>query len=237
MPKHINISSVYCILNIYNNKRYVGSSTIFSRRKSQHLHELRKNKHPNHCLQLDFNFFGEIAFRFFILEKIYTLDKDELISREQYWINKYNPEYNVYPIAGKYFPENDRQLGIEKRLNALRGRKQSQEEKDKRAHSLREYYKTHTIVVTSERRKHLSEINMGDKNPNFGLKRSPETLKKMSISRSKTIYPGFIAPDGTRYENIKNLTEFARKMKMNDFYFYGLKNRNKKSKFGWKIIK
>lgn len=44
--------------------------------------------------------------------------------------------------------------------------------------------------LTDEQKAHLSEINMGAKNPNFGLKRSEETRKKMSeamkgIKRSK----------------------------------------------------
>lgn len=34
--------------------------------------------------------------------------------------------------------------------------------------------------LTDEQKKHLSEINMGDKNPNYGLKRSEETRKRMS---------------------------------------------------------
>lgn len=37
---------------------------------------------------------------------------------------------------------------------------------------------------TPEQRKHLSEINMGPLNPNYGLKRSLETRQKMSIAMS-----------------------------------------------------
>ena len=36
--------------------------------------------------------------------------------------------------------------------------------------------------LTEEQKKHLSEINMGDKNPNYGLKRTAETRQRMSDS-------------------------------------------------------
>lgn len=36
--------------------------------------------------------------------------------------------------------------------------------------------------LTEEEKKHLSEINMGEKNPNYGLKRSEKTKRRMSES-------------------------------------------------------
>ena len=36
--------------------------------------------------------------------------------------------------------------------------------------------------LTDEQKRHLSDINMGEKNPNYGLKRSKETRQKMSMS-------------------------------------------------------
>lgn len=38
----------------------------------------------------------------------------------------------------------------------------------------------HERYLTEEEKQHLSEINMGEKNPNYGLKRSEETRRKMS---------------------------------------------------------
>lgn len=37
-------------------------------------------------------------------------------------------------------------------------------------------------TLTEEQKRHLSEINMGEKNPNFNLKRSEETRRKMSLA-------------------------------------------------------
>ena len=39
--------------------------------------------------------------------------------------------------------------------------------------------------LTAEERAHLSEINMGERNPNYGLKRSAETRQKMSLAMKK----------------------------------------------------
>lgn len=39
--------------------------------------------------------------------------------------------------------------------------------------------------MSLEGRRHLSEINSGEKHPQFGTKHSPETIRKMSIARKK----------------------------------------------------
>lgn len=98
-----NISGVYTITNIINNKIYVGSSiNCINSRFNSHINSLKHNKHHNKHLQLSFNKYGEESFVFEILEKcdpIYSL------SQEQYWMNmlcslnkKYG--YNICPVAG-----------------------------------------------------------------------------------------------------------------------------------------
>ena len=42
---------IYFIINQETNQRYVGQTTNFSRRKSEHLTKLRENRHPNLKLQ------------------------------------------------------------------------------------------------------------------------------------------------------------------------------------------
>ena len=98
------IGGIYQIKNIINNKIYVGSTKYFYGRFKQHINELIKNKHANRYLQNSFNKYGENNFEFSILEIIDN--EDELISREQYWIdslNSINPTigYNMMPNAGR----------------------------------------------------------------------------------------------------------------------------------------
>lgn len=62
-------SCVYEIVNIRTGKKYFGSTVNYERRAFRHKNELRNGTHPNRYLQLDFDKYGESAFRFNILEK------------------------------------------------------------------------------------------------------------------------------------------------------------------------
>ena len=56
--------TVYKILNLKNNRVYIGSTVDFEIRKAEHLGQLRSNKHINRFLQSDFNIYGEENFSF-----------------------------------------------------------------------------------------------------------------------------------------------------------------------------
>ncbi len=202
--KPINVSSVYCILNKVTDRRYVGSTTRFNRRKNQHKHELRNNRHVSILMQKDFQDYGEESFIFFELEEVYTFDRNELFDREQYWINKYHPEYNTVETVKKFFPVFSDEARERSRLSKI-GRKQPQEEKDRRAKSIREHWALPqfkgTKKISDEQKKVLSEKNMGEKNPNWGLKRTPEQLENMSKGMANTRHI-FKSPTGELVEII-----------------------------------
>lgn len=193
--KKINTSSVYCILNIYTNNKYVGSTTNFCDRKGSHLYDLRHRRHSSKLLQADYDEYGESSLKFFQLEEVETFQLNELIAREQFWIDSYKPEYNVNMIAGNRFPKHTPETK-EKIRQKILGRKQPQAEKDKRAESIKKFWKTHPAkTIPQEMREHLSKINKGKKNPNWGKKRTPEQLKRQSEGRANIIY-SFKSPDG-----------------------------------------
>lgn len=83
---------IYCITNKINNNLYIGHSTNLGNRKTKHFSLLKHNKHPNDLLQKDYNIYNESTFEFKILE--YT--KQNLLEKEQYYINIYKPNYNIY---------------------------------------------------------------------------------------------------------------------------------------------
>lgn len=84
---------VYIIENVKNGKCYIGSTRrCFKRRWSNHLNELRKNKHHSIKLQRSFNKHGESSFKFKVLEYC-KLEKNR--EQEQKWIDRMNPEYNM----------------------------------------------------------------------------------------------------------------------------------------------
>lgn len=83
-----------------DNRCYVGSAgRNFRHRWTGHLHSLRNNKHHSQYLQNIFNKYGEDFLQFSILEVV-TKDKEQLISREQYWIDLLQPCLNICPNAG-----------------------------------------------------------------------------------------------------------------------------------------
>jgi group I intron endonuclease len=90
-------SGIYKILNIKNNKFYIGSAVNLIKRKNQHFSNLRHCIHPNIHLQRSFTKHGQSSFQFIILERC---DKSILIKREQFYIDTLNPTYNICRIAG-----------------------------------------------------------------------------------------------------------------------------------------
>jgi len=82
-------SGIYEILNLENNKRYIGQSVNITSRWSQHRSSLRKGIHGNTYLQSSWNKYGEQAFVFRILELIDPNNKSLLNEREDYWMDYY----------------------------------------------------------------------------------------------------------------------------------------------------
>lgn len=101
-----NKSGVYAIINKVNSKLYVGSASSFYRRWHSHYSDLINNKHSNSYLQNSWNEYGEESFDFEIIEFIDIVDgdKDNLIEREQYWLDYYqsyirDKGYNLQPCS------------------------------------------------------------------------------------------------------------------------------------------
>lgn len=81
---------VYAIVNLVTGEMYIGSSTNIGSRRDKHFSLLRHNKHDNCRLQKSVKDFGIEAFELFILE--FT---EELIQREQFFVNLYLPYFNI----------------------------------------------------------------------------------------------------------------------------------------------
>lgn len=109
-------SGIYKILNKINNKCYIGSSSNLYKRKKQHFNSLLKNKHYNLYLQRAYNKYKLENFEFIIL---CNCIEEQLINLEQYYIDKFKPEYNSAPLAGKTtgykFTEEQKRKQSEKR--------------------------------------------------------------------------------------------------------------------------
>ena len=92
ITQNLKISGIYCIINLKNGNRYIGSSKNIRQRLWSHRAELRHNKHENSHLQAAWNKYGEQNFDYYVIE---VCDKDKLLEREQEYINTMKPEYNI----------------------------------------------------------------------------------------------------------------------------------------------
>lgn len=90
-------SGIYKIINLINNKIYIGSAINLKRREYEHFRMLEKNIHYNDYLQRSYNKYKQENFKF---EIITLCNKEELINLEQYYIDTLKPEYNNCKTAG-----------------------------------------------------------------------------------------------------------------------------------------
>lgn len=105
-----NISGVYEIRNILNNKTYYGSSYHIRVRLLEHRSYLLSNKHHNKKLQNAYNKYGEHNFEFRIVETCEPI-RNTLLNIEQKYLDL-NPWYNI----NKYADGGD--IGIRKTENS-----------------------------------------------------------------------------------------------------------------------
>lgn len=90
-------SGIYKIANTITGDFYVGSTTNFDSRKNSHFGEARGQRHHSMIFQRAWNKYGEAAFEFEILETCPPLN---LLEREQWYLDKLNPYYNIAKVAG-----------------------------------------------------------------------------------------------------------------------------------------
>lgn len=86
-------SGIYGFLSKTNNKLYIGSSKTLPTRFNEHI----KGSKSNAILQKAINKYNLHDFIFIVFE---YCEPEELISREQFYIDNINPDYNINPRSG-----------------------------------------------------------------------------------------------------------------------------------------
>jgi group I intron endonuclease len=174
---------IYKIINVVNNKFYVGSAVNFSRRKTKHFSELRTNKHNNSRLQNAWNKYGEASFVFVIAEEVE--DKDLLLEVENRWLKDHVGKEYCYNLgvdatapmlgmSGEASPTWGRKRTPEElAAQSWKGKSHSEESKQKIRGALIGHH-----VSTSTRTK-ISATLSGEGNYWYGKKR-PEFAVKVS---------------------------------------------------------
>ncbi len=154
---------IYKIENIVNNKIYIGSCSNFNVRKGSHLCLLRQGKHHSVKLQRSFDKYGEINFIITLIEKC---EKENLISREQYYIDTLKPFYNICLVAGSTQGRVFTDLHKERLSKSLTGKIRTEEQKERqrqikigKAHTEKTKEKVSKIVNTIKGNRTGDKIN------------------------------------------------------------------------------
>ena len=115
---------IYKIINVVNNKFYVGSAVDLKRRKTRHFCELRNNKHNNRYLQASWNKHGEQAFVFVVVEELSP--ETDLLAAENVWLKEHVGKEYCYNIGVDATAPS---LGMSGELSPTWGRKHTDEVK------------------------------------------------------------------------------------------------------------
>lgn len=177
-------AGVYRINNTVNGKCYVGSSIDLERRQKEHFYSLKNNSHQNMHLQNSYNKYGRDCFEFVIIEALIISSniKEELLSREQYWIDSLKPEYNILLVAGSSLGYSQTDETKQKISSSMKGVKKSEEH----AENIRLSQKGK--ILTEEHKQKLATA----------AKNRKSTSRKVSIMI-----------DGTEYISIKVASEIT----------------------------
>lgn len=163
---NLNVSGIYCIVNIRIGKIYLGSAVNIRKRWSEHRRTLRLGKHHSRLLQRAWDKYGEEAFKFFMLERVES--RSELVACEQIWIDRIRPfdptrGYNINPKAESRLGASwtkERRIDFSlQRKGFGKGKKLSTEHKEALLAGRRSF------VFTEETKKKISEANRGRKLP------------------------------------------------------------------------
>ena len=171
-------SGIYKLKTSINNKIYIGSSSNLYKRLSFHFEKLRKNCHQNIKLQNHINKYGIDCLTFEIVE---LCDVTELEKREQYYLDFFNAVKSGFNIAlevssSRGIKQSDET--IKKRSNSLKGRKLSENHKNKISVANQGKVSSRKgATLSMETKKKISEAHRGRKVIN------PRILEKMSLVR------------------------------------------------------
>lgn len=138
-------SGIYAILNLVNQKCYIGSANNIYSRFESHREALNENIHKNKHLQNAYNKHRKQNFKFIILEKFSYNHRDELYDLEQEYLDTFDGKllYNInmkatgrgragWPhLSGENHPRYGKGDLISGKNNPMYGKKHSSETKQK----------------------------------------------------------------------------------------------------------
>jgi len=166
-----NQSGIYKIQSKIKPERiYIGSSLDITHRWREHFKHLIDNKHHSKKLQYHVNKYGIDDLQFSIIEPCFS---DWMINREQFYISKLKPYFNICKIAGSSL---GRKLSGETRKKIGKANSNPSE---KTRQKMREFAKNR--IYSKETREKMSRAHKGNKN-NLGRKMSDMHRERTRIA-------------------------------------------------------
>lgn len=167
---------IYKIGTSINNKIYIGSAINFSKRKAQHKFHLINKSHHSRKLQNHVNKYGYDCLFFEILE----YDCEYLLEREQFYMDKLKPFFNILKVAGSNLgckrTDSQKEYMVSQRMKKSgykKGWKHSEESIEKlKLSKLKSTYK-----ISEETKKKISEKTKGRIIPDEVRLKTSNTMK------------------------------------------------------------
>lgn len=174
-------SGIYKIINVTNEKFYIGSAKNIEKRWERHRKDLKLNNHQNIHLQRAYNKQWGEGFEFIVLEE---REPCKLIECEQFYLDMLKPEYNICKIANSSLGVK-RTDDFKRKLRAANlGKKHSEEHKNKIALKCkgRKLSEKHilSLKLHNTGKKHSDETKEKIRKIRIGSTHSDETKLKMS---------------------------------------------------------
>lgn len=231
------MASIYLIKNNVTNAIYVGSTTTsFKKRITGHRSLLKRNKHHSKYLQRSWNKHKESSFSFILLEEC---SNEEVLQREQYYIDTLLPEYNSVPYATPGSSKSSEET--KKKISAaLMGKKKSPEHiaavvaanklvKNRKKRSIESYVgQSKQVIAINKKTKEIAEF------------RSATYASKALGVRKKSVFESmtkrwsaedFVFIEKSKFDKNKPIEVYIFKYVLSDsyntYYFNSLKEIGK----------
>lgn len=180
---------------------YVGSTSSKTDRWGAHRRDLRKGKHHAPHLQNTWTKHGEDAFEFVVLEVCSGTDLKSLLKeREDHWIARLKPKYNVLAAAYSALGYKQPRESVERRAALQRGVKRPADVVERMAAGHRGMKMPRESVertaAANRGRKMSAEAVAKTRAALLGKKKSPEHVEKMRQARI-----GFKHTDAAKEKN------------------------------------
>ena len=211
---------IYKIVNLVNDKFYVGSTNDSKVRFRQHRKLLRQNRHHCKHLQAAWNKYGEPKFDFVIIEH---LDAEHLLEgTEDVWLQAHVGKEHCYNSG---YSAKAPWRGAPKETTPNFGKVMSTEAKDQISKTLREFYAAdynnhprvgtqHSAETKALISEHRKDKHAGSEHYRFGQEVSEETRKKIGDTQRGVAKKPYIMSEQGRW----NISAAVKRGEASHFY-------------------